>query len=74
MADDEPLVELIMIADDGLLASKACERIWPRLRAVAKNWESTSKARFVCRKMALDIATSMDYAAAHPDIVFLIAE
>ena len=74
MAHSEPLVEFIMVADDGILDSDACERIRPRLRAVAENWEPTKKGWFGWREMALEICGAMDYAAEHPDIVFVISE
>ena len=73
-ADSEPLVEFIMVADDGMLDSKACERISPRLRAVAENWKPAPEGWFGWREMALDIAGAMDYASEHPDIVFVVCE
>jgi hypothetical protein len=74
LCSEEPLVEFLLArVDCGEFDAVACQRIGPRIRSIAENWEPAPSGYIGWRERALEIADAMEIAADHPDVVFGIS-
>ncbi len=74
LSGNDPLVEFLLTRMDcGEFDAEACQRVGPRIRSIAENWESPPGGSVGWRERALEISDAMKIAAEHPDIVFGIS-
>jgi hypothetical protein len=74
VSGEDPIVDFLLSPMDcGEFDTEACQRIGPRIRSIAENWEATPSGSVGWRERALEIADAMDLVAQHPDVVFNIS-
>ena len=74
LSGEEPLIEFLLArVDCGEFDAEACQRVGPRIRSIAENWESAPGGSVGWRERALEIADAMDFVVQHSAVVFNIS-